>query len=604
MLGPIFNREWLTLPRRPRHYFTRSLYLGGLWVLLLTAWQTIVGWQFTTTTGDLARFGLLAFQILAHVELALILFFSALSAASTISLEKDRRTFLLLLLTDLRNDEIVLGKLLGSLLQIVLMLVGSIPVFALLMILGGIDPIQIIETMLILATTGLAAGSLGGLIALWRDKTFQALAMTVLFLVLYLCLVEALPLVPLLFDQFDATASLVDVDTMTRIQVALSPRVALGRVLGEPDAEDRLAAALTFSSSMLVLSAILNGWGIWRLRVWNPSGEPIMQREVVGATPAEPERIHAAPGRARPVWANPILWREIATRAYGRRPLVVKSAYFVVLGLVSYYALFLQEHVDFAAAYGLVPIGILSLLLISAQSVTSITSERDLGALDLLLITDISPREFIFGKIFGILYNTKEYIIPPLVLVVIYAIRGELATPPRSFDQSGVGRNVESSLCLIIALLILMAFTVMLGIHVALRSDNSRLAAINTLGTVFFLSVGTMICIYLIRINGRFEYQWLSFAGFIVAGIGGLWWVLSAERPSAALNLASALLPIAVFYTITNILIGKPATGESSDPVIPLIVTGGAFAFALTAMAVPLMSEFDVAVGRSSAIGE
>ena len=149
-----------------------------------------------------------------------------------------------------------------------------------------------------------------------------------------------------------------------------------------------------------------------------------------------------------------------------------------------------------------------------------------------------------------------------------------------------------------------MAFTVLLGIHIALRSDNSRLAAINTLGTIFFLSVGTIVCIRLIEINGRFEYQWLSFAGFIVAGIGGLWWVLSAERPSSALNLASAVLPIAVFYSITNIYIGKPLTGESTDPLIPLIVTGGAFAFGLTAMAVPLMSEFDVAIGRASAIGE
>ena len=61
-----------------------------------------------------------------------------------------------------------------------LILLGTIPVFALLMILGGIAPTQIAETMLVLGTTALAAGSLGGLVALWRDKTFQALAMTVL----------------------------------------------------------------------------------------------------------------------------------------------------------------------------------------------------------------------------------------------------------------------------------------------------------------------------------------------------------------------------------------------------------------------------------------
>ena len=65
----------------------------------------------------------------------------------------------------------------------------------------------------------------------------------------------------------------------------------------------------------------------------------------------------AAPGRARGVWNNPILWREIRTRAYGRRPLVVKVAYFAVLALVCYFVLgTLWNPADrplFAAAYGL-----------------------------------------------------------------------------------------------------------------------------------------------------------------------------------------------------------------------------------------------------------
>src|SRR6516162_574587 len=124
MLGPIFAREWLTLPRRARHYVMRTVYLGGLWILSLTVWQATVGWEQSATLGDLARFGLIQFQILVYVQLTLVLFFSALSAAGTITQEKDRRTFVLLLLTDLRNYEIVLGKLLGSLLQILLLLAG------------------------------------------------------------------------------------------------------------------------------------------------------------------------------------------------------------------------------------------------------------------------------------------------------------------------------------------------------------------------------------------------------------------------------------------------------------------------------------------------
>src|SRR5438132_4988899 len=176
----------------------RVAYLGLLWVLGLTAWQYTVGWEQTATLGDNARFGFLLFQVLTYyVQLPLLIFFSALSAASAVAREKDRRTFILLLMTDLRNYEIVLGKLLGSLLQIALLLAGMVPVLSILLLLGGIAPAQVGEASLILAATALAAGSLGCLVALWREQTFQTLALTLLFLVLYLCLVRALRLVPL-----------------------------------------------------------------------------------------------------------------------------------------------------------------------------------------------------------------------------------------------------------------------------------------------------------------------------------------------------------------------------------------------------------------------
>src|SRR5438270_2979536 len=177
----------------------RAAYLGGLWVLGLTAWQATVGWNRTASLGDTARFNVMLFQLLTlKVQLPLLLFFAALTAASTITQEKDRRTFLLLLVTDLRNYEIVLGKLFGSLLQIGLLLAGMVPLLMLHLFLGGVSGDQVVQAVVVLAATALAAGSLGGLIALWRDKTFQSLALTVLFLVLYLCVVHALTALPAL----------------------------------------------------------------------------------------------------------------------------------------------------------------------------------------------------------------------------------------------------------------------------------------------------------------------------------------------------------------------------------------------------------------------
>jgi ABC-type transport system involved in multi-copper enzyme maturation permease subunit len=648
LLGPIFSREWLTVPRRSSHYLVRSAYLGTLWVLGVTAWQATVGWSRTPTLGETSRFGLLLFQVLTFVQLVLLLFFAALAAASAVMLEKDRRTFVLLLLTDLRRYEIVLGKLLGSLLPIGLLLAGMVPVLTLLILLGGVSLAQVGQSVLVLAATALAAGSLGNLVALWRDRTFQALALTVLLIVLYLCLVHSLAA---LLALALAAAGVWGVLTAWRVwgpkhpakpwmpAVAaglavvaaggagwllhaspwfpplepvlcawLDPLTAWGSIFDLAGvAVSGVAPAYGFALFMLLLSALLNGWGILRLRVWNPSGEPVIQREVPDDAAEDDKdraRAHAAPGAVRLVWANPILWREVATRAYGRRPLLVKLAYVLVLALICYYAFSSvftsSEPSAFAAAEGLVPVAVLSLLLLAAQAVTAITTERDTGALDLLLVTDLTPREFIFGKLGGIVWNAKEYLLPPLILAAFYAYHGLLATPPANHPEQRAYLNGEAVVCAWGVLAVLLVFALVLGVHVALRAQNSRFAIINTLGTIFFLSVGTGVCIYLIWINGQFEYQWASFVFFIAAGIGGLWWVLSGDRPSAALTLAAWACPLAVFYSVVNLLVAKPGSQESADPLMPFVVMVGAFGFTVAAMLVPLVSEFDVAMGRTT----
>src|SRR5262245_36663732 len=98
VFGPIFQREVLTVPRRPRHYVGRVAYYGALWVVAVTAWLATLGATQQASLGDTARFGPLLFQVLTFLQLALFLFFPALSSASAVALEKDRRTFILLLM--------------------------------------------------------------------------------------------------------------------------------------------------------------------------------------------------------------------------------------------------------------------------------------------------------------------------------------------------------------------------------------------------------------------------------------------------------------------------------------------------------------------------
>jgi hypothetical protein len=59
-----------------------------------------------------------------------------------------------------------------------------------------------------------------------------------------------------------------------------------------------------------------------------------------------------------------------------------------------------------------------------------------------------------------------------------------------------------------------------------------------------------------------------------------------------------------MFYGVTNILIAKPGTDESADPAVPLLVLLTAFGFTVYAILFPLVTEFDVALGRTTTPNE
>ena len=186
MIGPVFAREAVIAPRRASFYAARTVFAAALFALTLTSWQLLVGSQQIENPGDLAWFGAAAFQILAPLQLAVAMPFAALLVASAVALEKDRKTLDLLLLTNLSNSELVLGKLLAGMLSVVVVVVAAWPLLAIVSLLGGVSNGQILRVQAVTLVSALAAGSLGSTIALWREKTFQALAMTLLVIVLWL----------------------------------------------------------------------------------------------------------------------------------------------------------------------------------------------------------------------------------------------------------------------------------------------------------------------------------------------------------------------------------------------------------------------------------
>ncbi len=601
--GPIIAREVLTAPRPLRFYVARASYIGLLFILMWTAWQSLVGFADATEIGIIAHFGHLLFRLFVLFQLTLMLFFAPLSAATAVAHEKDRRTFILLLMTDLRDVEIILGKLAASLLQIVTLLLSAMPVFFLCMLLGGVSSGQVLDVVGVTAAAGLAGGSLGLLVALGRDRTFQSLALTVLALVLGLAGIET---VGFLFPDLQIGG--------IKFAEAFDPFRAVAAVM-DPSASGSAGsfrAGLLFMAAASLFSVVVLVFATVMLRVWNPGrNEPREQREA-GSVEGEvdgplvevndplavsaagdatglhvPKRTHRRLVRGaqtyRQPWINPILWRELMTRAYGTKPLVIKGAYVLAFALGVVYVQAAPDLVSMSnrQSWVLILLGILSLILINAQGVTALTSERDTGALDLLLVTELSPKQFVYGKLYGVLYNTKEMIVLPVLLTAWYAATGLI--------------TAENATYMIIDGLLLAHFAAMLGLHAAITYTNSRVAVANSLGTIFFLMVGIGICAWLILLSDRhLARQLLSFLIFIGAGSVALFASLGAKNPSRAIALVALLTPFWSFYCVISLL--------NHDVLAAFLFSVGIYGFALLAMLVPAVSDFDIALGRTNAI--
>ncbi len=599
LFGPVFTREVVIAPRRTRIYIARSAYAAALLLLISTAWLVLTGTQIVRDVSDLAQFAGLVFQILAPLQLALAVFFSAMLAASAVAQEKDKRTFVLLLLTNLSNQELVLGKLLASLLNVLVMFAAGLPVFMLLALLGGISVGQIARTAAVTAASILVCGSLGSTLALWREKTFQALALFVLILVLWLALGEVIA-----FGTFGPTPAGLPCGVWA---TAVSPWQAI-LAASRPDTQSIHGLQWLGSPIYLyllvaaALAAVLNGLAIYRVRAWNASG-----RDEAIKKADEPEsgenRTHGShetyksrgshsgsPVPAtmghRAVWDNPILWREIRTWAYGRKILVVRLTFLVLFALAAGNLWRItNSHEEFSLARGalaLLPMLLLSLVLVNAQAVTALTAERDTKALDLLLVSDLTPQEFIFGKLGGIFYNTKEIVLLPMLLC------GYMAQQ-RMID-------LENLIYLWIGMGVLYVFVAVVGLHAGLIYENSRSAIATSLGTVFFLFVGVATCMrIMVAFSGSFNAQLQPFLAFMVGGGLGLYMTLGAKNPSRAIGLASFACPFATFYAITSFL-----RGDQGDMLIVLVVAASAYGFTTAAILIPAIYEFDETTGRTT----
>lgn len=558
LLGAVYEREMKVAPRSRGLFVARAVSCGVLLGIVATCWLVVTGSQTVTTVGDTARFGATLMRILAPLQLVLAMLAAALTTVLAVSVEKDRRTLELLLVSRLSDAQLVLGKLSGSLLRVLLLLFAAVPIFALAGLFGGVEPAQLGRLFLATTAAAVATASVANAVAFWKDTTFQALAITAFVLAAWTAAGEAAA------ARFGAAAG-----------AAASPARAMFAALA-PDGGPLLAPFLGVCGGVFAAST---GVAVALVRRWNTAQEV---RRRGGADAAGARSARRGWFTRRAVWPNPVLWREVCTRAHGRAMPIVRLAWLLlfavaVAGVAAEARAARPDRL--ATAVAVVPMALASLLAVTAMAVTSVTTERDRGTFDLLLVSDLEPAEFVWGKLWGVLLAAREIVLLPLALCGALVAVG-VATP-------------EHGLYLAVGLAVLLFFAAVLGLYAGLSHPVSRRAIAVALGTVAFLFVGVATAMrIMVAFGASFELQLAPFLAVIVGGAIGLYAALSARNPSPAVGWASALLPALTFVALTGFLQGSTLQ--------VFLVVCVAYGFATLALLVPAIGAFDLLTGRTT----
>ncbi len=109
----------------------------------------------------LSQIGAQLYNLLAVVQLFLIVFIAPAFTATSINGEKERQTYDMLICSRLSSFSLLAGKLVAGLASTFLLIAASLPLFSLVFFFGGVSPSQVINALVVFVFTAIPIGAFG-----------------------------------------------------------------------------------------------------------------------------------------------------------------------------------------------------------------------------------------------------------------------------------------------------------------------------------------------------------------------------------------------------------------------------------------------------------
>jgi ABC-type transport system involved in multi-copper enzyme maturation permease subunit len=536
--GPIFEKELRVSSRRRRNYLLRFAYILLLNIFILSTWYSILG---TRSSGSavyiasrLSQAGRQVISTIAWFQFIAAQLIAIVMLSSSVSDEIRTGTLNVLMTTPIGSFQIVVGKLLSKLLQLMLLLAISLPLLAIVRIFGGVPWDYVISSVCItLSATFLAGGVSLFLSVIYRHAHTVILVTIIIYMVFFGAftgLFNMLAVKGLLIFDRQTTQSLL---SMMNPFLAFAASNAKFIQSGTPSYFSWPLHCLI----ILAVTAVLIAISVWRVRKAASPGTFASTTKLWFTETLERTltRIFYKRGYQSPecsitsVTDSPIIWKEMHKGFVGSSKGEVTMFVLLICSFCIAAVLMLlgDRRNYFLPQYFIYAFYMVTIARMAVFSAGSITVEKEARTLPVLLTTPLEDRDIIRGKAIAAFRRNVPLLSLYIALLSIMYLK--IA-------------GIKSFMAVIFNLLSVMTcvlFVIGSGLYFGTRLRTTTTAVAVTIG--LYLAITFLLCgafnplnrlfyTVLFRKGGMWLYFIVNIVRSLTIGVVGLSFLRSARR--------------------------------------------------------------------------
>jgi len=402
--GPIFEKELKVSSRRKRYYLLRFSYLLLMIFFITMTWLVQL---------NSAGFGSSAFRSLRmseagkYITITIVWFqflavqlIGAVVLSTAISDEIYHRTLGVLMSTPISSFQIIVGKLLGRLLHLVLLLAFSLPLLSLVRIFGGVPWDYVLCGTCVSLAAAFFVASVSLFWSLYKTKITQVVGTTALVCII---LYAGLPALDDLLSWISMPITVPDglvIHSNPFIVMSYNTRNVLTPTSGGSFVFWPLHCVVMLGLSVpwLVLAVIsLRRVALRQLGVPATSLTRPRKQRVVKKQRSKGSAVYQPP---RPVKGPPLIWLELSRSSFLSHSfkMLLKLIFLSVLFVLSVILACISKEEIVLSAFVIIYFFIL-LYQIAIAAARSVTSEKEAGTWPTLLTVPLDDGQIIMQKI-------------------------------------------------------------------------------------------------------------------------------------------------------------------------------------------------------------